>query len=327
MAIPTVHALRHAFPQAHLAVEAQKGQDGLFHWVEGVDQVLACPKGRGFAQLGERNTHATKLRKLHFDVGVLLPNSLSTAFWLWRCGCKRRIGTAVKGRSLLLTDPVPLTTTMREAHQAEWYLALLKPLGIEATLSTPALRVPEGIREAMARETGHPLPAGTPYAILAPGSAYGPAKDWIGSHFAEVARRLHQERDLHVLISGAPADREAAERIAHAAGDGVINIAGQTSMDTFLYLLSQASAYVGNDSGASHCAAAFGIPTVAIFGSTRPDRTRPLGDRVAYPTADVACAPCLARECRHGPNENDKACMQSITPDAVWAALEELEDL
>lgn len=327
MAIPAIQALRRSFPQTHLAVMAPGGLSPLFHWIDGVDQVLSSPGGRGFRNWKARSHLALELRQRRFSTGILLPNSLSSAFWMWRSGVQKRIGTACNGRSLFLTDPVPLTPEILEAHQAEWYLHLLTPLGIQASLTPPALRIPERMVDSAARQIKADWGNSTQrYALIAPGSAYGPAKDWTASSFAEVARRCRQELGLNVLVTGSPADRPAAERIVQEAGEGVINIAGMTTLDTFLQLLSGASAYLGNDSGASHCAAAFGIPTVVIFGSTRPDRTRPLGRQVICLTSTAPCAPCLKRHCRFGPNESDKKCMTSITPAIVFDTLLALDN-
>ncbi len=45
-------------------------------------------------------------------------------------------------------------------------------------------------------------------------------------------------------------------------------------------LLARAKAYLGNDSGVTHLAAAVGVPTVALFGPTLPDVWAPLGESV-----------------------------------------------
>lgn len=60
----------------------------------------------------------------------------------------------------------------------------------------------------------------------------------------------------------------------------------------FLEVLGRAALFLGNDSGASHVAAALGIPTVAAFGPSSPALWKPLGPRVRVVTAGTACAPC-----------------------------------
>ena len=46
------------------------------------------------------------------------------------------------------------------------------------------------------------------------------------------------------------------------------------------FVLGQASLYLGNDSGVSHLAAAWGAPGLVLFGPTDPACWRPLGPAV-----------------------------------------------
>jgi heptosyltransferase-2 len=100
-----------------------------------------------------------------------------------------------------------------------------------------------------------------------------------------------------------------------------INLAGKTSLDEALAVISAAKAMISNDSGLMHVAAAFGVPQVAIFGSSSPRHTPPLSavakviwlkDDPAYmPPLD--CAPCFEREC---PLEHTR-CLVDIEPGRV----------
>jgi heptosyltransferase-2 len=72
-----------------------------------------------------------------------------------------------------------------------------------------------------------------------------------------------------------------------------------------------------HDSGAAHVAGALGLPTVALFGSTNPRRTAPLGPRTGVVTHELECSPCMARTCRFGHYE----CLTRITVDEVERAL------
>ena len=76
--------------------------------------------------------------------------------------------------------------------------------------------------------------------------------------------------------------------------------------------LAACTLVVSNDSGAMHVASALGVPTVAIFGSTEPALTGPLGPHTAVLRHHVPCSPCFLRNC-----PLDFACMTSITPAQV----------
>ena len=81
-------------------------------------------------------------------------------------------------------------------------------------------------------------------------------------------------------------------------------------------VVGRCRAFVTNDSGAMHLAAALGVPVTAVFGSTDERETAPAGDGHAVLTADVFCRPCMLREC-----PIDHRCMKQITPDRVFDAV------
>ena len=73
---------------------------------------------------------------------------------------------------------------------------------------------------------------------------------------------------------------------------------------------------VTNDSGLMHVGAALGVPVVAIFGSTDPVRTGPVGNGHAILSAEVACSPCRFRVC-----PIDHRCMAWVTVAEAYNAV------
>jgi lipopolysaccharide heptosyltransferase II len=104
---------------------------------------------------------------------------------------------------------------------------------------------------------------------IAPGAEYGPAKRWPTRHFAALAA-AKRAQGWQVWVFGSPGDRDAAAEIPAEE-----NLAGRTSLDQAVALLSLADAVVSNDSGLMHVAAALGRPQVALFGPSDPLRTGP----------------------------------------------------
>jgi len=161
-----------------------------------------------------------------------------------------------------------------------------------------------------------------PILVLAPGAAYGPAKQWGPERFAAVGARAARARDLRLVIVGAAADLEAAgetARIAAASGARVANLAGATTLSELAGVLAAASAVVANDSGVMHLAAALGRPTVGVFGSTSPVWTAQASPWVANLYAEYPCSPCFRRTCPIG-----YGCLRSIEAEQGVTALERL---
>ena len=85
-------------------------------------------------------------------------------------------------------------------------------------------------------------------------------------------------------------------------------------------LVRRSRLMISNDTGPRHFAAAFGVPAVAIFGSTDPAWTDTFfaGERIVQ--AEVDCGPCQRKVCK----KDKHLCMELITPEMVLAAAEEL---
>ena len=101
----------------------------------------------------------------------------------------------------------------------------------------------------------------------------------------------------------------------------MVNLIGRTDLRRSSASSRGAPAFVSNDSGAMHLAAALGVPVVAIFGPTDERVTAPLGRDRRHRDADVLthpvfCRPCMLRDC-----PIDHRCMKGVTVDAVVAAV------
>ncbi|HKX70302.1 MAG TPA: glycosyltransferase family 9 protein [Acidimicrobiales bacterium] len=119
------------------------------------------------------------------------------------------------------------------------------------------------------------------------------------------------------VLVGAGADREAGRAIESSLPPdvSVLNLIGRTDLRLLIGVLARCRAFVSNDSGAMHLAAAAGVPVTAIFGPTNERATAPLGEHDVL-LEPVFCRPCMLREC-----PIDHRCMKRISPDAVFASV------
>ncbi len=200
-------------------------------------------------------------------------------------------------------------------HQSRYYLEMVRALGLPPPDPPPPLLVPPEEYRDLAKkvlvERGCDPEA--PLAGIAPGAAYGPAKRWFPDRFAAVADRLAAEFGARVLVFGSSGDRESAGAVQAAAKARFVNLAGGTSLREALALISRCRVFVSNDSGLMHVAAAMGVPTVAVFGSTNPVTTGPMGPRFSIVRKPMDCSPCLKETC-----PQDFRCMEAISAEDVW---------
>lgn len=314
MALPAIADVRLHFDAARLVVSARRSVADLFAMVPGIDATLVDPT-------------AATLRDLHADIAILLPNSFASAWLVKRADVGERWGYAADVRRWLLTRPI--AKPKRLVHQGEYYQHLVRALGIPTGPLAPVIAVPpDALKDARHLLAQNGCDDVSRLIVLAPGAAYGKAKQWIPSHVIDLVTHLARERLATCALVGSGADRSTTGAIRSAVPDDcrarIIDLAGRTSLPVLAGVLGLARVCVSNDSGAMHLAAAAGVPVAAIFGSTNEQATSPL-TRTGVPaevlTSPVWCRPCMLRECPIG-----HRCMTGIDPRTVLAAVDRLAE-
>jgi heptosyltransferase-2 len=256
------------------------------------------------------------------DLAVVFTPSARGAALAAAAGAPRRRGLTTGVPRLLLNEVRRPRGAPRSQHLADTWLALAREASDAASGSAvPRYRAGARGRAGLTRLRERlELPSARAFVTLAPGAIYGPTKRWPQEHFVELADRLRQTRGwTSVIVGGShPQEQELADGIAGRCGG--VSTAGATDLPTLAALLSESAAFVGNDSGAMHLAAAVGIPCVGIFGSTSPMWTGPRGAAAtSCGPHPVDCAPCFRRSCPIG-----LPCLRDLAPRLVVAELETL---
>ncbi len=324
MAIPALRAVRAAHPGWQVTILALPWVADLYEGEGYCDRVQLYRRAevhRGF--LG-RERLARTLRTPPFDRAVLLQNAFDAAWLAWRARIPERIGYNRDARGPLLTARVRVPTSGEiPAHQRFYYLELLLRAGLiqryPADTSSRFDRIEHLREQGLARWRQLGLPTG-PWIGVSPGAAFGSAKRWFPARFAAAACELAQAGQARVAVFGSAAEAPLAAEVARQAGPGSACLAGRTTLSEFLALASTCSLYLTNDSGSMHVAAALGVPTVAVFGSTDADATGPAAPWARVVRHPVECSPCLLREC---PIEGHP-CMDGVEVRDVVAAAQSL---
>ena len=298
-ALPWVAPVYRAMPQVHAVIE--------------------FPFAHGGLQWTARRALAKRITG-QFDTAYVLPNSLKSALLPLLAGIPKRVGYLGEARVGLLTHRLKNPVKGQRPPMVAFYSALSGESDLEA--DRPVLTMPPAEVERALAELG--LQRGG-YVVFAPGAEYGPAKRWPAAHFSALASSL----DVPVVLLGSGKEAALCEEIAapvNAVQQGkCVNFAGKTTLVQALCAIAAARQVVSNDSGLMHVAAAFGVPQVAIFGSSSPLHTPPLSERAAVmwlkhdpayqPPLD--CAPCFERDCPLGHTR----CLKDISAARVLAAL------
>ena len=311
MSEPLLRAL--AAQGSQLTVAALPWVAPVFHAMPQVSEVIELPFAHGRLDWSARRQLAAGL-KGRFDTAYVLPNSLKAALIPFFAGIPQRIGYHGEGRYLLLNQRLP--NPAGRPPMVAFYRALA---GGTVADEHPRLQFDSArLQQATAAVSLTPQH----YWAFAPGAEYGPAKCWPASHYAELARALRQAHGLPVVLLGSGKEAALCEDISTAAPGACLVLAGKTSLIDAMALIAAARGVVSNDSGLMHVAAAFGIPQVAVFGSTSPEHTPPLNDKARVlwlkDELQLDCSPCFERVCRFGHTR----CLTGVPATRVQDALD-----
>ena len=309
-----------------LAARGEQITVGALPWVAPVYRamphvaaVIDFPFAHGGLQWGPRRALARTLRG-RFDAAYVCPNSFKSALLPWWAGIPKRIGYRGEARVGVLTERLPNPRKGTHPPMVAFYSALSGEVGVAD--DRPILNLPVATVAAALNVLG--LQSGR-YYVFSPGAEFGPAKRWPPEHFAALAAHL----DWPVVLLDSGKEKALCSQIANAANATTpgrcLDWSGRTTLDQALAVIASAKALVSNDSGLMHVAAAFGVPQVALFGSSSPLHTPPLNDaaQVIWLKQDVDyqppldCAPCFARECPLGHTR----CLVDIAPASVLGFL------
>ena len=156
-----------------------------------------------------------------------------------------------------------------------------------------------------------------------PGASYGSAKRWYPEEFAKVAGGLASQYDI--IIFGGPNESDITADIEQGLIDSRItnyqNLAGKTTISELINHISKLDLFITGDSGPMHVAAAFQVPTVAIFGPTKDNETSQwMNEKSIIVKKHLDCQPCMKRACPLGHHN----CMNLIKATDVLDAIKRL---
>jgi heptosyltransferase-2 len=307
MSVPAVRAIKAGRPDARVTIVTPENIAPIWRLVPEVDAIIPLS--------GSRLLSAVQLlrREPSFDVAILFPNSLRAALESWLTVIPRRVGYRGHWRRWLLSQivPVPRKPGPPEHHSLR-FLRIARECGADASNSDRSLagvrQSADSLQMAIDRQ---PIKIG-----LCPGAEYGPAKRWLPERFAEAAERIGAQSPVQWMLFGTARDASAGEQIAAALGNHCVNRIGQTTLDQLIEELHECRLLLTNDTGTMHLAGLLGIRVVAIFGSTEPRLTGPLGNGHIILRHHVECSPCFLREC-----PIDFRCMKAVSVEEVADAV------
>lgn len=334
MTSPAIRSLRRRFPMAEVHLLVQTGVAPLARFLPGIEAVESLPCG--FLLHGPKRLRRClawllalgRLRRRRYDLILDFSSLFHSAAAAWAGGAPLRLGFyrhvplgffSTEGFGHFYTHEFALEET---THYADRMHRLAAAAGAEADPGGWRIHLNEDLREAAGRllaEQGIGEGDG-PLVVVSPGAKWAP-KRWGEGGFAEVVDLLQGRGWRAVLIAG-PDEEELLGSLRSACRTSPAAIWPPAPLGTVAALLEKADAFLGNDSGPMHMAAAVGTPVVALFGPTVPGRTGPRGSPFIPLYAALECSPCPLYFTRTRCHRGHNYCMDGFRPPDVAAAVD-----
>ncbi len=312
---PVVRSLRTAFPDAYLAYLGEREAVSLLENNPCLNEIIAYDLRR--PAILEQARVARLLRRRKFDLSIDLFGNPRSALLMYLGGARVRVGPDRKGRGALYTVRVHDDGVPKSA--IEFHCQSLRAAGIPVTASKTELYLSAEERQAGRQlvEQYRKSAAGVRRAVVGihPGATW-PAKRWLPERFAGLAGRLLREGAAVVCTAG-PGEEETIAAL-RAAAMSTLPVLSALPLRQLAAAIAAFDAYVTNDAGPMHIAAAVGTPTLGLFGPGEdaiwfPYRAEE-GHRVLR--KDVPCHPCHLDFCNRKGN-GFMECMKLLTVDEV----------
>lgn len=329
MATPGLRALRRAYPDAWIVGQLPEGLVPLLEGSGYCDEIWPLvPRRAGISAL---RLEAKRLAESRFDLGILIPESISSALRMRWGRVGRLTGFARDPLRRWLLDDVVLAPRewgrRRLVSRERFVMRLMGAVGVgvegeDLSLGLCVTTEGEAGLAAVLRESGLSLAEfeRDPPIVLAPGASYGDSKCWPADSYGELADRF-AERGRRVILVGGPGEHSRIEAVRASMKSKAIVLDGVLDLGGLKALLRGARLLVANDAGARHVAAAFEIPSVVFFGPTAVSKSADNLAAIEVLETEHDCRPCYQRRC-----PIDHRCLRSIAVDDADAAASRLLD-
>ncbi len=326
--LPALSALRRALPDAYIGWVAHPGPANLLEGHPQIDRLFKLPRPKTFREgvLGLRALRCELRAAGLWDVAIDFQGLTKSGLVAWLSGARRRLGFAGAAsrelNALFMTERVQPT----RVPVIEMNLELVAALGCDVKDATPSIVCHEADEQFVARWAQEHGYSGRRFIVLDAFAGW-PSKRWRFERWAAVAKAIYEFHALETLVFFGPGERPEAEHLAdllRATGVPTV-VAPATTLRQYVALLKHhATLFLGGDTGPMHIAAALGVPTVALFGSSDSRRNAPVFSGARFVVLQDFSQPCAGtfwRKCRFHP---PGACLDGISVEEVVSAAEKL---
>jgi ADP-heptose:LPS heptosyltransferase len=320
-AVPTLRALRAAFPHADIALVGLPAARELARRLASVDRFIEFPGYPGLPEgpsdLAALPDFLRGMQRECFDLIVQLHGSGSiTNPLVAACGARHCAGFIEPGD--FCAEPALHAPWPQGGHEIERLLTLIDHLGLQRRGSELEFPLTDDDRV----ELGALWPDafnGRPYVVVHAGARLA-SRRWPVERFARVAERLAWQ-GCTVVLTGSAGEAALVAQLQAAMCAPAIDLAGSTNLWTLGALIERAQLLVCNDTGVSQIAAALGTRSIVVSCGADVARWAPLdAERHTVLWQPMPCRPCSHAECPY-----DHGCATAISADRVFVMTQDMK--
>lgn len=320
-ALPVSYAIKETFPEARLTWVVEPPAYDILRDNPYIDEILIFEKKK-FKSLGgffeNVGPFKKKIQAHSYDAALDLQGLFKSASIAYLSNAPVRLGTCNMRE---MSDKVsrPVVGPHANGHIVERYLDVARELGCKVNKVVFPMVVSDkdaDIAKKVMAQCGANME--NPYVVFAIGANW-PNKRWPAKYFAELSDWLYDKGIIPVIIGGGAVDEATAGEINSYVEIPPINLVGKTSLKQLAYVIQNAKAVVGGDTGPVHLSAGIGTKTVMLMGPTDANRNGPYGQLENAIEADHDCKYCWKRACPKGED-----CLAKISVKQVIEKLEKL---
>lgn len=319
MASPLARAFKDTYRDSSITWLVEEPSIEVLRGNPHIDEILVWPRGKWKKLWKERRiaslikeffSFRRKLRrKPGYDLAVDIQGLLKSGICTFLSRADLKVGLGSREGSRMLMDRVVDRTGPSDRISSQ-YLLLARDLDLKTDgfpMMVPTFPEDDQFAEKMITE--HKLGKG--FIVLCPFTTR-PQKHWFHERWEELATSLFNSNGLPSVILGGPGDLEASQNILRLSRANICSMVGKTTIKQAAAMIKHSALLVGVDTGLTHMGYALEIPTIALFGATRPYlNTDWMPGKVLYHPHE--CSPC-----RRSPTcDGDFTCMKAITVQEV----------
>ncbi len=299
-ALPVSYAIKETFPEAKVTWVVEPPAYDLLTNNPYIDNILLFEKKK-FKSIGGFMKHlpafSAELKKIKYDVALDLQGLGKSAVITYLSGASVKLGCC-NMRELSGLVSKPICGPNQNGHIVERYLDVARELGckVEKVVFPMVITEKEAdIATKLMLQAGMNIK--NPYVVLAVGANW-PNKRWPTELYAALVDYLYSKDIIPIVIGGGSVDGRLVAEINERAEIPAVDLVGKTTLKQLAYMIKNAKAVVGGDTGPMHLAAGLEKPVVMLMGPTDINRNGPYGQEKNAVEISRQCKHCWKRQCK-----------------------------